>query len=366
MNALARIAFAIFLAVSFAAPFAARAQTPARDGAQQFAVLGDFALRNGEVIRDFRLGYRTLGSLNAAKSNAILWCTALGGHSEELLQYVGPGNVVDSNRYFVMLVDAIGNGVSSSPSNSKSQPLMQFPRFTIRDIMEAEHRLVVEVLHLPHLRAVVGVSMGGMQTFEWAIAYPDAMDLAVPVLGSPQSTSADKLLWTAEIHAIELDPAWHGGHPTGRLTTGPQLAGEIHAINLTSPAYRASHTSPAAFEAFLEDTRKQWGGDGGAASDLIRQREAVMSLDIPAEYGGTVEPAARRVRAKMLILVSPQDHMVNPGPAVQFAEAIGAPLLQLDSPCGHMSLACVSVGPIVAQYLADPDSVRSQTLHEPH
>jgi len=343
----------------------APAQTLPREGAQQFASLGDFKLRSGETIRDFQIGYRTLGRLNSAKSNAILWCTALGGRSEGLLQYVGPGNVVDTGRYFVVLVDAIGNGVSSSPSNSKSQPLMQFPRFAIRDMVEAEHRLIADVLHLPHLRAVVGVSMGGMQTFEWAVAYPDSMDLAIPLLGSPRSTSADKLLWTAEIDAIQLDPAWHNGHPTGLLAAGPQLAGEIHVMNLTSPAYRSAHTDPALIDAFLEDTRKEWRGDGGAATDQIRQRQAVMALDIPGEYGVTMEQAAKRVHAKMLIVVSPEDHMVNPAPAVEFAQAIPAPLVKLDSACGHMSLACISAGPLVAQFLADPASVHTQTLHEP-
>src|SRR6266702_8911695 len=92
-------------------------QTAPSEGAQQFAELGDFRLEDGSVIHDFRLGYRTLGKLNAERSNAVLWPTWLGGKSEDLLQFVGPENVVDSSRYFVILVDAIGNGVSSSPSN---------------------------------------------------------------------------------------------------------------------------------------------------------------------------------------------------------------------------------------------------------
>ena len=97
---------------------ATTAQTALSEGAQQFAEFGDFRLRNGGVIHDFRLGYRTLGKRNAERSKAILWPTWLGGKSEDLLQFVGPAKVVDSSRYFVVLVDAIGNGVSSSPSNS--------------------------------------------------------------------------------------------------------------------------------------------------------------------------------------------------------------------------------------------------------
>jgi homoserine acetyltransferase len=107
-----------------------------------------------------RRGYRTLGKLNAEKSNAILWPTWLGGRSEELLQFIGPGNVVDSGKYFVILVDSIGNGISTSPFNSSSQPRMKFPKFTVRDMVESEHRLVTEVLRLGHLHAVMGLSMG--------------------------------------------------------------------------------------------------------------------------------------------------------------------------------------------------------------
>ncbi|HEY6944167.1 MAG TPA: alpha/beta fold hydrolase [Candidatus Acidoferrum sp.] len=348
--------------LSWARPFAAQTVSP--EGAQQFANLGDFRLRSGGVIHDFRLGYRTLGKLNVEKSNAVLWPTWLGGKSEDLLQFAGPANVVDTNRYFVILIDAIGNGISSSPSNSKSQALLRFPEFTIRDMVESEHRLVTEVLHLSHLRAVMGLSMGGMQTFEWGVTYPDFMDLLIPMAGSPQSTSFDKLLWTAEIDAIELDPAWNHGNPTGPLDRGLALGQEIDSMNLSSPAYRVAQTSPEGFDAFLAEIRKNARGDGGAACDRIRQRQAIIALDIPGELGVTLEQATAKVRAKLLIIVSPQDHMVNPEPALKFAAAAHAPVVKLDSPCAHLSLSCISVGPTVAHFLADPDSVASQTLRD--
>jgi homoserine O-acetyltransferase len=334
------------------------------DDAQKYASFGDFHLQNGGVIHDFHLGYRTLGKLNAEKSNAILFPTWLGGQTDDLLQFASPKSYLDTNKYFVVLIDAIGDGVSSSPSNSKSQPLMQFPEFTIRDMVESEHRLAAEVLHLVHVHAVTGISMGGMQTFEWAVAYPDFMDQAIPIVGSPQSTSYDKLLWMSEIEAVKLDPAWNDGKPTGPITRGLAVENEIGDMNLSSPAQRVRETSPKDFDAYFAKLKKDSPTDAGTAANHIRQREAIIGLDIPTEFGGTMEQVAARVRAKFLIVVSPEDHMVNPTPAIGFAKLIGAPLILLDSVCGHLSPGCVSAGPVVAEFLVNPSSVQSETLHE--
>jgi homoserine O-acetyltransferase len=358
-----RAAGVVLLLVSTLVASGQAAKT-SHEAPQQFANLGELKLQSGAVIHDFRLGYRTAGSLNSTKSNAILWPTFLGGKSQDLLQYVGPGNIVDTSTYFVILVDAIGDGVTTSPSNSTTQPRMQFPEFTIRDMVEAEHRLATEILYLPHLRAVMGNSMGGMQTFEWVTAYPDFMDIGIPMNGSPQSTSYDNLFWTIQMDALKLDPNWKDGTGAGPMTRGFELYNEIASMNLTSPEYRAAETRPKDFDAFLAETRKSTTGDAAAVCDAIRQRQAINALDIPGEYSATLEQAARRTRAKLLVVVTPQDHVVNPAPALAFANAIGAPVLTLDSPCGHISLSCISIGPIVAQFLANPQSVHATTLRD--
>jgi homoserine O-acetyltransferase len=334
------------------------------EGAQQFADLGDLKLRSGAVIHDFHLGYRTFGQLNAAKSNAVLWPTWLGGKTQDLVQLIGPDKVVDSTKYFVVLVDAIGDGVSTSPSNSKTQARLGFPEFTIRDMVESEHRLATEVFRLTHLRAVMGISMGGMQTFEWAVAYPDFMDVAIPIVGSPQSTSADMLLWTSQIDALELDPEWKEGNGTQPMTGGFPVFSEIGAMANSSPGYRAAHTAPRDFAAFLAKTRSSETSNAAGACNVIRQRQAINALDIPGEFGVTMEQAAQRVHAKLLVIVSPEDHTVNPTTAIAFAHAISAPVVLLDSDCGHNSPSCISTGPVVAKFLADPGSVQSMTMHD--
>lgn len=165
----------------------------AQNGGQQFAELGKCKLKSGKVIEHCRIGYRTFGSLNAAQDNAVVMATWLYGGSGDLAIFFGrqpsKQRLVDTSSFFGVALDALGNGVSSSPSNSKVQPAADFPQFTTGDMVEAEYRVVTEVLHLKHLHAVVGLSMGGEQTYMWASLHPEFFDLAVPIVATPRLTT---------------------------------------------------------------------------------------------------------------------------------------------------------------------------------
>jgi homoserine O-acetyltransferase len=318
----------------------------------KFAPLGDFKLESGETIRDLHLGYRTLGTLNADKSNAILWPTWFTGTSEQLLQFVGPGKLLDTSKYFVILVDALGDGVTSSPSNSVLQPHMYFPQFTIRDMVNAEYKLATERLGLKHVHAVMGISMGGMQTFQWMTAYPDFIDKAIPIVGSPKLTSYDLLLWTAEEHAIEADAAWTHGDYTSPPAAGLRTVADIGELNITTPSHVVAHTPPEQFSAFLARAERdtiRWFD----ANDRIRQLQAMMSLDVSKPFGGSMEKAAAAVHAQVLVIPSAQDHMVNPTPALDFAKLIHAQVFELTSDCGHLANSCESAGmfPAIQKFL---------------
>ncbi|MGC1784858.1 MAG: alpha/beta fold hydrolase, partial [Acidobacteriaceae bacterium] len=195
------------------APVACRAHQPA-DGQQQFADIGACKLVSGQQIDHCRLGYRTWGTLNAARSNAVLFPTWFSGTTANLADAVKPEGLVDPTKYFVIVVDALGDGVSISPSNSTTQHGPDFPAFTIQDMVNAEHRLATETLGLKHLHAVMGISMGGQQTFEWMVDYPGFMDIAIPMVGSPRPNSRDLLLYRADADAVKNDPAWQQGRYT--------------------------------------------------------------------------------------------------------------------------------------------------------
>jgi len=305
----------------------------------QTASIGDLKLESGQVIQNCLIGYRTFGALNTAKSNAVLFPTWFSGESADLAGSIGTDALVDPSRYFVIAVDALGDGISSSPSNSKEQPRMTFPKFTIADMVNAEHRLVTEVLGIRHLHAVMGISMGGMQTFQWVMSYPDFMDRAVPVVGSPRLTATDLLLWTSEADAITESAGWDRGDY--KQPPNLRAVGDMHAFALTTPSYRAHSTPPAEFPAFLKGIADAPLGRMDA-NDWLRQLQAMMSLDVAKPLGESLATAAHAVKTKMLVVVARQDHMVNPLPAIEFAGSIDAPLIVLESDCGHLAPGCES------------------------
>lgn len=335
-----KLIFAVLTLISLAATL-----TPAQSE-QKFAELGDFKLESGEVIRDCKLGYRTFGALNAVKSNAILFPTWFGGKSEQLAGNFGKGKMVDDTRFFIIAVDAIGNGISSSPSNSRKQHGDEFPRFTIRDMVNAEHQLATQVLGIKKLHAVMGISMGGMQTFEWMVAYPEMMERAVPIVGTTAQTAFDLLLWSTELRAIEearkLDTAENAG---------AALVARIHTLALFTPAYRNSNTPPKEFQAFVGKEEQNYSNTF-KADDWASQLRAMMAHDI-SKKSGSMQQAAATVKAKVLVVVARQDMMVNPNPAMDFSRLLKAELLEVNNPCGHVYAACEGskVNAAVAKFL---------------
>jgi len=305
------------------------------EGALQTADLGKCALDSGKSIAPCRLSYRTFGKLNSAHSNAILFPTWYNGRSEDLVQFFGPGKMVDTGRFFGIAIDALGDGVSSAPSISTTQHGSAFPAITIHDIVKAEYRLATEVLHLTHVHAVMGISMGGMQTFEWLTDYPAFMDKAVPIVGSPQQTSYDLLNWDLLRRLIEADPGFHNGN----YTTEPSLAlaNEFVALTLPSPAYTARKVSRAQYPKFLADSLKTSGGRD--ANDRLVQLNAMIVQDV-TRGKGSIESAAHLSKAAQLIVVAVNDHLVNPAPALQWAKAINAKTYVSTADCGHLITEC--------------------------
>jgi len=175
--------------------------------------LGDFELESGEKIRNLTLAFKTIGTLSPDRSNAILFPTWYSGTTEILEQaYVGRGRALDPEKYFVILVNQIGNGASLSPSNS-APPFQgrQFPQATITDDVHAQQKLLTHHFGIETLALVLGGSMGAQQTYEWAVRFPDRVKRAAPIAGTPQTTPHNRFLVQTFIDAITSDPAFGDG-----------------------------------------------------------------------------------------------------------------------------------------------------------
>jgi len=307
------------------------AMEPVESQELQFADLGECTLESGEVIQDCRIAYRAVGSPNADTSNVILFPTWFGGTSEEILPLVGEEGFIDPTRYYVILVDAFGNGVSSSPSNSPTQPGAQFPRITIRDLVRQQHRLLTEKLGIHHLKAVAGISMGGMQTFEWVVAYPGFLEKALPIVGSPRLATYDIVLWETYLRILQWSLECDC-QPPAAVTQGLFFL-------MGGPDYQA-RVSP---RSELEEVRGGFESatiNPGRAWDLTSQLHAMIDHDVSAPLGGSMEDAVSRVEAEMLVVVGLTDHVVTPGPALEFASLLGAEALELGNDCGHQAFNC--------------------------
>ena len=175
--------------------------------------LGDFKLEDGGMIKNCQLAFTTFGKLNPQKSNAILMTTWYSGTSKIIEQvYVGKDHAINPDKYFIIVVNQIGNGLSTSPHNIPAPNGMAlFPKVQIGDDVRAQHKLITEMFNLDSLALIVGGSMGAQQTWEWAVRYPEMVKRAAAIAGTAKNTSHDFLFTKTLNEAITSDPAWENG-----------------------------------------------------------------------------------------------------------------------------------------------------------
>ena len=297
---------------------------------QQYSSLGDFTLENGQKIQDCKIGYRTFGKLNTDKSNAITYLCGLTMNTGMLQTFV-PGMLVDTTKYYLILIDALGNGFSSSPSSSAKQPRLQFPEFSIKDMVESQHKLLTEKMGIQHLVAVSGVSMGAIQSFQWAVDYPDFMDKVLPYLGTPKPGGYDLLWSNTYLRAIKMDPAYKNGNYESQpiLEVAPHIAEMVNS----SPEF-VTNTIP--MEKFYDNYSKVEKAATFDWNNMVRQLGAILKYDITKSSNGSLEETAKKIKAKMLIINVKKDHTVNPIIPQKFASMLtNAKYIELDDAGGH-------------------------------
>jgi homoserine O-acetyltransferase len=304
-----------------------------------------FQLQKGGVLPTARLAYKTLGSLNAARDNAVLvpsWYT--GTHTDTETFMVGEHRALDPRKYFIIMSDLLGNGLSSSPSNAPPPiELGRFPQVTLSDNVTLQHRLLTTKLGVESLRLVTGWSMGACQTFQWAAQFPNMVRAACPIAGSARTGNYNKVFLEALRRTLELDPAFDDGFYARPPVRGLRAFAAIYAGWGTSePFFRTEAFRVLGSHSYAEHVADFWEPFflRCDANNLLSQLWTWHSGDISAgpTYGGDLTAALRAIKARTIVL--PVDHDRYFPPVDSEAEAKHIPNGEcriIHSAWGHMA-----------------------------
>jgi homoserine O-acetyltransferase len=308
--------------------------------------LGDFALEEGGTIRDCQLAYATWGKLNAARDNAILIPTWYSGTHKIWEQvYIGPGRALDPERWFIIAVNQLGSGLSSSPHNTPAPAGMaRFPHVRIGDDVRAQHQFLTAHFGLERLALVVGGSMGAQQTYEWAVRYPGFVQRAAPIAGTAKNTDHDFLCAHTLCEAITSDPAWAGGWYASNADVHMGLrhhASLWSVLGFSGEFYRHEVWRTLGFSSladfmtnFLEAYFLPMD-----PNDLLCMAWKWQRGDVSRLTGGDLKAALERITAKVFVLPIDEDLLFPPRDcAIEQAMIAGSELRVLHSKGGHLAL----------------------------
>ena len=296
----------------------------------QTFLLYDFEFENGSVLPELRVAYETQGKLNAGRDNAILLVHGTMGDRHAFDSTIGPGKTFDTEKNFVITVDAIGGGDSSSPKDGLGQ---DFPRYTIRDMMAAQHALVSRGLELSTLRAVGGSSMGSFVSLEWGIHHPEMVRSLILLLPSPKAEANFQLTIDLMTSVIALDPEWQGGRYTHNPVEGLRLAGMLCYPWLVSAPYLDRVPAKRLVKEVEEIARSFGNWDGNS---LVLRYAASRAHDVSAPFGGDMTTALAQITAPTLILPSASDRLLGLDDAGRIRDGVKqASYAEIPSDLGH-------------------------------
>lgn len=308
--------------------------------------IGNLELEEGGTIRACNLAYATFGTLNAAKDNAILIPTWYSGTNKIIEQvYIGKGRALDPEKYFIIVINQIGSGLSTSPHNTPAPGGMgNFPRVRIGDDVRAQHKLITEKFGIERFALVVGGSMGAQQTYEWAVRYPEMVRRAAPIAGTAKNSLHDFLFTETLVEAITSDPGWNGGwySAPSDVRHGLHRHAKLWGVMGWSPAFFSRQRFRALGFTSLEDfTTNFMNGYFGVMdpNDLLCMAWKWQRGDVSRLTGGNLEQALRRIKAKTFVLPIDSD-MFFPPADCEFEQKLipNSELRMIHTVDGHLGL----------------------------
>ena len=174
--------------------------------------LGDVNLQLGEGLKDAKLAYKTYGNLNTKKDNVIVFPTYFGSQHSGNEPMIGPGRAIDTNKYFIIVPNLLGSGLSSSPSNTPTpNGKSSFPIVTYYDNIYFQHKLITEKFGIDRIALVCGFSMGAQQTYHWGALFPDMVERIAPWCGSAKTSPHNFVFLEGVKAALTADNVWNEG-----------------------------------------------------------------------------------------------------------------------------------------------------------
>jgi homoserine O-acetyltransferase/O-succinyltransferase len=192
--------------------------------------LGDVKLQSGATIRDCKLAYKTFGVMNAKKDNVVVYPTWYSGQHYDNEWLIGSGMALDPANYFVIIPNMLGNGLSSSPSNTpEPYNAARFPNITAYDNVTLQHRLVKERFNVERLKLVIGWSMGALQTFHWGALFPDMVERILPFCGSAKCSRHNFVFLEGVKAALTADGVFNNGWYKEKPAKGLRAMARVYA-----------------------------------------------------------------------------------------------------------------------------------------
>lgn len=274
---------------------------------------GDVKLQRGATLRDCKLAYKTFGKLNAAKDNVIVYPTWYSGQHYDNEWLIGKGMALDPDKYFIIIPNMLGNGLSSSPSNTPAPyDRARFPNITLCDNVRLQQRLITEVFGIERIKLVVGWSMGAQQTYQWGCLFPDMVERIAPFCGSARTAPHNFVFLEGVKAALTADDAWANGWYEKPPTKGLRAVGRVYAgWGLSQPFYMQELWRQMGYSSLEDFLVAFWEGFflPKDANNLLAMLWTWQNGDISDNelYGGDFAKALGAIKARAVVMPGEMD-----------------------------------------------------------
>jgi homoserine O-acetyltransferase len=309
----------------------------------QIANLGHFQFENGEVVKDFKVCYVTHGKLSPKKDNVILVMAHFGVDHHALDFLIGPGQALDTEKYYIVTTDMLGctlvrQDTTTGPTNSGLK--MDFPCYTVRDVVNGEYRLLKEYLGLDYILAAIGTSYGGNRAFQLAVSYPLFVRGIIPIVTAPWTHPQLRAVDTNMMDIIALDSGWYGGRDETNPTTGVTTAISAFWTRWYTDDWYATNVKTSEQLRQWEKLVRSWYTVyiPQDARDLYYQLRAIAEFNLGDTPGfrGDVKAALQSIKAQVLFITAKEDLCYHDAGISLVKEAISKVThVEIDSAIGH-------------------------------